>query len=145
MKFSGFKPFLGLALILCTAFALWAWLRPYEWSPDPAALGEVQGVNLIIDHSFFWVEAYLMINSGAKHDLSKPVFLMTAQGRKLEPADTTFGSKAGRDPREIWLKFWLDSQDIAGPLVLHINGGKLLIKTQSSIPVKSKYHTSNRW
>jgi hypothetical protein len=145
MKFSAFKPFLRVALILSTAFALWAWFRPFEWSPDPAALCEVQGVNLTLDHSFFWVEPFLKVNAGASHDLSKPVFLMTSQGRRLEPADTTFASPDGKETREIWLKFWLDSKDIAGPLDLHLNGGKLRLKTRPGIPTKSKYHTSNRW
>jgi len=145
MKISGIRIILGLVLVLTSAFALWAWFRPYEWSPDPAALCKVQGVNLTIDHSFFWVEPHLKVNSGATHDLAKPVFLMTSQGRKLEPADTTFASSDGNDSREIWLKFWLDSNDIAGPLELHINGGKLLLKTQSEIPTKSNFHTSNRW
>ncbi len=145
MKFSSLGTLLWVVLIISTAFAMWAWLRPYEWSPDPAALSEVQGVNLTLDHSFFWLEAHLRVNPGASHDLSKPVFLLTAQGRKLEPADTTFAGADGKDPQEIWLKFWLDSKDIAGPLELHINGGKLLVKTQSGIPTKSVFHTTNRW
>lgn len=145
MKFSALRLCLWVVLILSATFALWAWLRPYEWSPDPAALCEIQAVNVTVDHSFFWVEPYLKVNSGASHDLSKPVFLMTSQGRKLEPADSTFASLDGKTTREIWFKFWLDSNDIVGPLVLHLNGGKLQLKTKSSIPGKSKYYSSNRW
>ncbi len=145
MKRPVFRVCLWVALFCSTAFAAWAWFRPYEWSPDPAALCEIQGVNITRDHSFFWIETALKVNSGAQHDLSKPVFLMTSQGRRLEPADTTFASIDGEQSREIWLKFWLDSNDIAGPLNLHINGGSLRLKTSSGIPSKSKYQTSNRW
>lgn len=78
------------------------------------------------------------------HDLEKPVSLVAA-GRLLEPADTTFGSTNGQGTTDIWLKFWLQREDTAGPLTLNINDGKLSIKANEGIPPQSKYYISNHW
>ncbi len=96
------------------------------------------------DQSYFWVEAHLRVNPGMTHDLEKPVSLV-AVGHLLEPADTTFGSTNGQGTTDIWLKFWLQREDIAGPLTLQLNEGKLSIKATEGIPPKSKYYISNHW
>ncbi len=145
MKRPCLKWCLWAGLALAVAFAAWVWLWPYEWNPDHGANCEIQGVALTIDRSYFWVEAHLTVNPKAQHDLSKPVFLQTAQGHRLEPADSTFASPDGQLPREIWFKFWLDSTEIAGPLSLHLNGGKLLVKSNSNLPTRSAFFTSHRW
>ena len=89
------------------------------------------------------------ITPGLTHDLQKPVFLQTASGTKLQPADTTLAGTDGKTTSEIWFKFWLDSTQIAGPLDLHLNDAKLSIK-RSNLPPKlgnSEFRnfTTNQW
>lgn len=83
------------------------------------------------------------------HNLQQPVVLITSPGRKLEPADTTFGSSEGQDTTDIWLKFWLESTDLTHHLTLHINDGKLLVKASDGIPqlesATSRNFTTNQW
>jgi hypothetical protein len=86
------------------------------------------------DQSFFWVNVHLKINPGMTHDLQKNVYLETARGVQLEPADTTLVGKDGQPISEIWFKFWLESSQLEGPLILHLNDGKLSIKSNSGIP-----------
>ncbi len=83
------------------------------------------------------------------HDLQKPVRLITAAGRKLEPADTTFGSNVGQATSDIWLKFWLESTDLTSNLSLQMNDGELVVKASKGVPQlansTSKNFTSNQW
>ncbi len=127
------------------AFAVWSWFRPYEWNPDPSARCTVEGVQVTPDRGFFWVETHLKVVPRQNHDLQKPVFLEVAGGRKLEPADTTFVGSEGTGTTEIWLKFWLEKNDITGPLTLHLNDGKLSLKAGDGVPAKSRYYVSNHW
>lgn len=136
---------LWLALVLSLAFAMWGWLRPYEWNHDPAARCTVEGVQVTPDRGYFWVETHLKVDSGKTHDLQKPVFLELSDSRKLEPADTTFGGSEGTGTTDIWLKFWLENKDIAGPLALHLNDGKLSIKAGPGVPPKTRYYVTNHW
>ena len=145
MRFQKLRIFLWLALVASLAFAVWSWFRPYEWSPDSSARCTVEGVQVTPDREYFWVEAHLKVDSGKTHDLQQPVFLELSGGRKLEPADTTFGGSEGSGTTDIWLKFWLDNTDIAGPLTLHLNDGKLSIKAGHGVPPKTRYYVSNHW
>jgi hypothetical protein len=132
-------------LVLCSLFALWSWFRPYEWNADPAAGCRVVGVQITRDQSYFWLEAHLEVLPENHHDLTKPVSLTTASGSRLEPADTTFGSENGEGTTDIWLKFWLEPKDLAGPVTLHLNDGSLSIKKGNRVPGKSRYFVSNHW
>ncbi len=145
MKFQKLRIVLWLALALSLGFATWSWFRPYEWNPDPSARCTVEGVQLTQDQAYFWVTAHLTVIPGQTHDLQKPVFLETSGGRKLEPADTTFGGSESTGTTDIWLKFWLENNDIAGPLTLHLNDGKLSIKANATVPSDSRYYVSNHW
>jgi hypothetical protein len=141
--------FLGTAILIATAFAGWAWLRPYSWAVDSAARAKVQGVQVTRDQSYFWVEAHLKMSPGQEHDLRKPVFLSTASG-KLEPADTTFGGSEGKGTTDLWFKFWLDETQASGPLTLHLNDGSLELRTRESLPDlgkgnEARYFTTNQW
>ncbi len=139
------RKLLWAALLLTSLFAIWSWFRPYEWNADPAARCKVTGVQITPDQSYFWLEAHLKVLPDERHDLQKPVFLTTASGSRLEPADTTFGSKDGVGTTDIWLKFWLESKDLAGPVTLHLNDGDLSIKKGSRIPTKSRHFVTNQW
>ncbi|GAA5125253.1 hypothetical protein JIN84_13840 [Luteolibacter yonseiensis] len=137
------------SLLAASAFAAWSWLRPYEWMADPAARGEISESLVTRDQSFYWVTVHLMIREGERHDLEIPVSLVTDEGKNIQPADSTF---AGPDPlnaTEIWFKFWLDSADLSRPLTLHLNGGRLAVKTTTGLPALgdsgSRNFTTNRW
>lgn len=129
-----FRTCLALGLSVAAAFAAWTWFRPYDWNPDPAARCKVVATLVTPDMSFFWVEVHLKIKPGMSHDLQKPVFLKTASGTQLQPADTTLAGADGKTTTELWFKFWLDSTQIQGPLSLHLNDGILSIKRSSEKP-----------
>lgn len=132
------RPILRYSLMACllaaTVFGAWSWFRPYAWEPEAAARGEILETLVTRDQSFFWVNVHLKVTPGLTHDLQKNVYLKTSQGVQLEPADTTLVGKDGQPISEIWLKFWLESSQMEGPLTLHLNDGKLSIKSSRGIP-----------
>jgi hypothetical protein len=136
-------------LLASTAFAAWSWFRPYSWSPDSTARCKVVETLVTQDHSYFWVNVHLKVNPGESHDLQQPVRLETSRGTRLEPADTTFVGDDNQAIREIWLKFWLEAADLQGPLTLHLNGGKLAVKSGNAAPDlgRSNYRnfTTQHW
>jgi len=138
-----------VALLACSAFAAWSWLRPYAWREDPSARCKVVGAQVRKDGSFFWVDLHLKMNPGQTHDLLKPVRLRTGAGHELEPADTTMAGEDGRGTTELWFKFWLENEDLLGPLTLRINDGTLVIKADPGVPglggATSKYFTTQHW
>ncbi len=144
-----FRILLGITLAITSVFAAWAWLRPYEWGADPGARLRVTGAQVIRDHSFYWLDVHLRLNSGEGHDLEKPVRLLTAGGRELEPADTTLSGSAEMPVSELWLRFWLEEQDLEGNLDLRLNDGKLAIRRGNGLPRLGnsgrRYFTSSRW
>ena len=148
MRFK-FRVFLMVLLGITSAFAAWSWLRPYAWQADPAARCKVAGAQVKKDQSFFWLDVHLKVLPAESHDLMKPVRLITAQGRELEPAEITMGGVAGKGTTELWFKFWLESADLAGPLKLRINDGSLVIRSGSGIPALgssgSEYFPTHRW
>lgn len=137
------------ALLLSAVFAAWSWLRPYDWSVDPAARVKVVGCQVRKDGSYYWLDIHLKITPGNEHDLSKPVRLISVAGRELEPADTTLGGKTGEGTTELWFKFWLESADLKGPLKLRINEGLLVIRSGSGVPPLGvsdlEYFVTSRW
>ena len=138
-----------VCLLISSALAAWSWVRPYAWRPDPAARCKIVETLVIRDQSYFWVDVRLKVNPGMTHDLQKPVRLETAAGAIQEPADTTFAGTEGQGTTEIWFKFWLEPADLAGPLSLHLNDGKLLIKTGNAVPELGtstyKNFTTHQW
>ena len=135
-------------LVASAAFASWAWLRPYDFHPDPAARCEVLETLITRDGSYFWANVHVKVSPGAGHDLRIPVTLNTPTGAK-QPADTTFAGLDPMKPEEIWFKFWLESADLAGPVTLRINGGTLSVKTLSKVPDLGsstlRNFTNNHW
>lgn len=134
MKRSVVRRFLWLALLLCLGFAAWSWLRPYDWRPDPLACCRVVVAQVTQDRSYYWLDLRLKMRTGESHDLMKPVRLLTTGGRDLEPADTTLGGNPEQGTTDLWFKFWLEPQDLEGPLYLSINDGKLKIRARSGVP-----------
>ena len=149
MKRRVFRYFLWVCLLMATAFAAWSWLRPYAWSPDPAARCEILETLVTRDQSYFWLNVHLQVNPGMAHDLQKPIRLETTNGLMHELADTTSAGTAEQATTEIWFKFWLEPADMKGALILYLNDGKLIVKANEGVPAlgKSNSHnfTSNRW
>ena len=141
--------FLWLALLLSSLFALWTWFRPFQWNADPEARFRVVGVHVARDQSYYWVTAHLKVTPGKTHDMQKPVYLLTAGGDRIEPADTTFGGTEGTGTTEIWLKFWLEARQVSDPLRLRLNDGTLSLKAKPGVPemneFQSKHFTSHHW
>lgn len=125
---------MAMTLVGLTVILAMLWMGEYESSPDPKARFEIQAVKLKQDRGFVWVEAHLKKSGEEDHDLKQRVFLVTADGRKHEPADTTFAGTPEQGFTEIWFKFWLDMQDLKGELKLTMNGGTLKLKTSQAIP-----------
>lgn len=123
-----------VVLLISVVFAAWGWFRPYAWNVDAEARCKVVGTQVKQDHSYFWVDVHLEMNSGQKHDLMKPVRLITATGSRLEPAETTLAARERQGTTDLWFKFWLETPEIAGPLKLQINDGELVIKKGSGMP-----------
>jgi hypothetical protein len=100
------------------------------------------------DQSFYWLEVHLKMQPGESHDLMKPVSLVTAAGREIEPADTTLGGDKRQGTTDLWFKFWLEPADIEQPLKLRINDGTLVIKSNRApaarVP-RTRIFNSPRW
>lgn len=141
----------ALYLILATTavFAVWSWTRPYAWRPDPAANCRIVAAAVERDHSYRWLELRLKVRSDAEHDLRKPVFLETAARPRVEPADTTISGDADKPIDEVFLKFWLEPGDLAGPITLHLNDGTLSVRTGSGEPRfgsdRRAHFSTRRW
>lgn len=145
VKLQVIRKFLWLALLLCALFAAWSWFRPYAWNVDPGARCKVMGVEVKPDQSYFWLTAHLRMNSGESHDLRKPMVLLTASGDVVEPADTTFGGTVEHGTTDIWLKFWLESDQIIGPLSLRVHDGVLSIKSKRGAPAGAGFFVTHHW
>lgn len=134
---------------ITASFAAWTTLRPYEWSADPAARSRMDWADVKKDNSFYWVNLHLTMLADQKHDLMKPVRLVTSSGREIEPADTTLSGLAARGTTELGFKFWLESADLEGKLDLKINDGMLIIRSGSGAPPLGnsdmKSFTTHRW
>jgi hypothetical protein len=143
------RKILLVALVLAAAFAGWAWLRPYAWMPDAAARGKVVATLVTRDASFCWVNVHLKVNSGMSHDLEKAVALETGDGRRYSPADITLAGQDIDRPEEIWFKFWLDLDELSGPLTLRLNDGSLAVKSTTGVPEiedgRFRNFTTHRW
>lgn len=137
-----------IALALSLVFAGWQWLRPYDWNPDPQARFRIEHVSLQRDHSFYWLGLRLERVGDGKHDLTKPVRLVTAAGREVEPADTTMEGNPEEGVSGLGFRFWLEDEDLDGPLGLRLNDGILKVRSGSGQPrIKDgiRYFTTSRW
>lgn len=149
MKRQGIRFLMALCLVGFTAFLGMVWARKYESSPDPAARYKVEAVRLKKDKGYVWLEAHLEKSGEKDHDLKQPVRLVTADGVKHEPADSTFAGAPEKGFTEIWFKFWLEAEALKGEINLEMNGGTLKIKSSKPLPVLgSGYETvfkSSNW
>lgn len=137
-----------IALVLSLAFAGWQWLRPYDWNPDPQARFRIAHVSLKQDHSFYWLGIKLERNGVDSHDLTKPVRLVTSKGREVDPTDTTMEGNPEEGISGLGFRFWLENDDLDGPLELRLNDGTLKVRSGSGQPrIRDgiRYFTTSRW
>lgn len=134
MKRLALRFLMAAGLVALTVLVAILWAGKYESSPDPAARFEVQAVRLKQDRGYVWLEAHLKKSGDEEHDLKQPMRLVTAKGLVHEPADTTFAGTPETGFTEIWVKFWLEKESLAGEIDLKLNGGSLKIKSSPSIP-----------
>jgi hypothetical protein len=125
---------LSLCLAAASLFAAWTWLRPYEWNADPGARYRIVHTSLEEDHSYFWLGIRLEQAGVPSHDLLKPVRLLTADGREIEPADTQMEGDAAKPVDGLAFRFWLEEKDLGGPLKLRLNDGTLTVRSGSAVP-----------
>ena len=137
------------SLALSLAFAAWQWFRPYDWAADPTARFRIVHAALKRDHSYVWLDLYLKKSGDLEHDLAKPVVLRLADGREIEPADTTIEGEDGQPSKALGFRFWLEERDFAGPLELRLNDGSLLVRSGSGSPFipasSSRFFTHRNW
>ncbi len=140
---------LVLVFLGTLAFSLWAWFRPYEWKPDPAARARIESVELKRDRSYHWVTVHVMSLEEEGIDISKSVVLQVSGGRELLPADTRLEGQAETGFSEAWYQFWLEEKDRSGPFRLGIHDGWLNVSSKESLPLlddgESKNFTTHRW
>jgi hypothetical protein len=138
-----------ISLALSLVFAGWQWFRPYDWSSAPEARFRIAHCSLKRDHSFVWLDLYLKQSGDLPHDLSKPVVLRLADGREIEPADTTIEGDQGQPVRAIGFRFWLEETDFTGPLDLKLNDSSLRVRTGNGLPAipdgGAKFFTTRNW
>lgn len=136
-------------LLVVSAFAAWAWLRPYAWGADPGARFHIEQAQVRRDHAEYWLDLALQQSGPAEHDFSKPVVLETSAGREITAVDITASKEEGGGDPGLWLKFILQEDDLKGPLKLKLNDGLLIVKSQGGLPTiasgASKVFLSNRW
>ena len=149
MKHSAFRKFLFILLGLSLVFAAAAWFLPYDWKPDPGARFRTAASQLKRDRSNYWLNIHLKKSGDANHDLLKPVRLILADGRELEPADTTFAGEPGVGTTAVWFLFWLEESDLTGPLSLKLNDGNLTVKSTNGVPAIAnatmRTFSTHRW
>lgn len=125
---------IAILIVVTTATAAWLWTRNYERDADPAARFSIQAAKVEEDHSRYWLELHLKQNGSEKHDMLKPVRLLTAGDKIHEPAKTTFAGNPEQGFTDIWLWFWLEKGDMEKNISLKINDGTLKVKTGGKAP-----------
>lgn len=136
-----------IALILSVVFATWEWYRPYEWGADPGARFRIDYTTVKRDHDFVWVDVTLKHVGDSDHDIMKPVLLVTASGHEYPPASTTLEGDPALGTTGLFFRFWLEKDEVSGPLKLKLNDGTLTVRSGSGIPEDGdsrSYHTA-RW
>ena len=128
--------------LLSLVAALWLWLRPYQWFPDPASPARIQWCGVTRDHSFRWLDIHLAMREG--DTIPEPIELVLADGRTVRPDQVgPYGSSLGlEDPLQpriselegIDLRFWLEEQELAGPISLKVGPGRLEVRSDGAPP-----------
>jgi hypothetical protein len=137
------------SLALSLVFAGWQWFRPYDWSSATEARFQIAHCSLKRDHSYVWLDLYLKQSGDLPHDLSKPVVLRLADGREIEPANTTIEGDEGQPEQALGFRFWLEEKDFAGSIDLKLNDSSLRVRTGNGLPAiperDAKFFTTRNW
>ncbi len=138
---------LWFMLVAVVFFAAWSWFRPYEWGSDPGAGMRIAAVSVTRDHGNCWLDVHLR-PCGGDYDWRRPARLILSDGREQAPADTRSVGSPERGMTELWLRFWLETGDLSGPLRLALNGGTLVVKREGPPRLAAsgpRTFTSTRW
>jgi hypothetical protein len=138
MKRQFLRLLIAALLVAVTFLAVNLWTGKYDGDPDPRARYRIEASSLRRDGSYAWLEIHLRKTGDQEHDMHKPVLLVTADGTRHEPADTTFAGAPGKGFTDIWFKFWLEGADLEGKIDLHMNGGTLRVKTNEGAPAADR-------
>ena len=136
---------LAVCLAISLVFAGWTWMRPYEWGSDASARYRIVYTSLQRDHSFCWIGVHLEHVGNEMHDFHKPVALVLADGREIEPAEF---AATEEEFQSIDYRFWLEEKDLRGPLRLKLNDGTLTVRKESGpVPVTDsiRYFNTANW
>jgi|AntRauTorckE6833_2_1112554.scaffolds.fasta_scaffold18575_2 hypothetical protein len=128
----------AFVLVVLTVVATMFWSSEYDSNPDPKARFEIQSARLTPDHDYAWLEIHLKKSGEKDHDLEQKVRLVTDDGAKHDPADTTFAGTPEEGFTDIWFKFWLEQGQLEGNLALEINEGVLKVKNSQPVPTLEK-------
>ena len=134
MKRQMIRLILAVLLVTLTTAAAKLWIQKYNRDPDPKARFVIMKARVSSDRSYRWLELHLRKNGDANHDLSIPVRLIEGNGTAHEPADITFAGSQETGFSDIWFKFWLDPSALDAPLMLRINEGLLVVKSDKAMP-----------
>ncbi len=125
-------------LVAVTFLAVKLWTGKYDRDPDPRARYRIEAARIVSDRNYKWLEIHLRKNGDKDHDMLQPVLLITADGEKHEPADTTFAGGPEKGFTDIWFKFWLEDTALEEKIDLRMNGGMLRVKTNEGAPDTDK-------
>lgn len=130
MKRNVIRLVLAALLVFLTMLAAWLWTGSYDSEVDEGARFRIERAMVRQDQSFFWLELHLKHAGGEAHDLQRPVRLVTGNGVRHEPGDTTLAGSREQAVTDMWLKFWLEEEDLKGEITLELNEGVLRVKTR---------------
>ena len=120
---------LGLFL-LCGAWSIWQWFRPYE--PGQDSPWQVAEVSVRRDHSSAWVEIELKHRDQPSLDSPPLGKLVNALGTQIDPADARISSNR----QSCQIRFWLDGGDLVHEWKLQLQEDTLLIKKSGAIALE---------
>lgn len=123
-----------VALAAATTWLVLRMNRPYDPGADPAGGITILAASLTRDRTFYWLD--LDLDGVAPLDGAPPeLHLRGFNGRRLDPATWSWPEATieGRQARGS-VRFWLDSRDLAGTLILETDQASLDVKRSSGIP-----------
>lgn len=118
-------------LLLCGAWSVWQWLRPYE--PGQDSPWQVMAVSVRRDHSSAWVEIELEYLEHPLPDSPPLGKLVSALGKQMDPAD----ARISIDRESCQIRFWLDESDLAHEWKLQLQENALMIKKTGAIALEN--------
>lgn len=120
-------------LIGLLSYPAWLALRPYSSQSSDSDRAEISQAKLTRDESFFWLDLQLQ---GKKSliEIDYPIFLIGTRDIQIDVAETIIHRRPDQSINTIKFKFWLDRDELSGPLSLQFGADNLEVRTRSLIP-----------